>query len=215
MLNTSTTQAPRLALKSETNRNRQGEIISRSLTYKSFFRDIWCPALPPSLSRRITVNLAIFWKFRWGRCGGRGTLLFLPPGTSDWVFPGGRSGTTQVPCVQEPDQLGSSITGGEGHILLCRTWALPAVRMKAQGETEERVTEGRSGRDTAGGANASAGATLPRAQDLGGGICLSFRFWLPSLVMETSTLGRWGLPTWVWVSYLARGNIWASGHFLT
>lgn len=37
------------------------------------------------------------------------------------------------------------------------------------------MTEGEiRGRDTAGGANASAGATLPRAQDLGGGICLSF-----------------------------------------
>lgn len=35
-----------------------------------------------------------------------------------------------------PNQLGSSVSGEEGHILLCRTQALPAVRMKAQGETE-------------------------------------------------------------------------------
>ena len=66
----------------------------------------------------------------------KSTLLYLRPGTSDWAFPG-RAGTAGALHPRSPNQLGSSISGGEGRILLCRTQALPAVRMRAQGENEE------------------------------------------------------------------------------
>lgn len=81
------------------------------------------------------------------------TLLFLPPGTSDWAFPG-RVGTAGAPRPGSPSQLGSVVNGGEGLILLCRTQAFPTVRMKAQGETEGEWLKGRAGGGTQlGGAN--------------------------------------------------------------
>lgn len=114
---------------------------SRETTSLTIFRDSFVPSpfLPlstPAASRRITVNLAIFGKFRWGRwrrprapfssCR-RG--LQTEPSREEWGLlvprvPGSRANLIALLVV------------GKGLILLCRTQAFPTVRMKAQGETE-------------------------------------------------------------------------------
>lgn len=79
---------------------RDRKNLARSTAF-TIFREILVPSLFP-MSRRITVNLAIFGKFRWEDGGGREHPSLLAAGDFRLSLPG-KSGDGLCPASRDPE----------------------------------------------------------------------------------------------------------------